>query len=180
VCFFCKCNCCSAVADPSELAIWYPTFRPVTNPSRRPRRCPHCSSHLHGFSQSPPSPGLGLLRSLFLKRSTQTSVVLSRLLSTPNGLQESIPLRQSVQAVVTLSTAAHEAAERVDLVLAGVAAHLVDFADADLDRGMVFGFDDAIGGRTLAGDVAIVGKGVEVSGWVAKEGLEGGLKWWRV
>ena len=82
---------------------------------------------------------------------------------TPNGLQEPIPLRQSVQAVVALSAAAHEATERVHLVLAGVAARLVDFADADLDGGVVFGFDDAVCGRALAGDVAVVRKGAGVS-----------------
>jgi hypothetical protein len=114
--------------------------------------------------ESPPSPSpwpssVSELNLLSPQRPTQTSVFLSRRLPTPNGLQEPIPLRQSVQAVVTLSTAAHEATESVDLVLASVAARLVDFADADLDGGMVFGFDDAICGGALAGDVAVVRKG---------------------
>ena len=119
--------------------------------------------------ESPPSPSpwpssvseLNLLSPP--QHPTQTSVFLSRRLPTPNGLQEPIPLRQSVQAVVALSTAAHEATERVDLVLAGVAARLVDFADADLDGGVVFGFDDAGCGGALAGDVAVVRKGAGVS-----------------
>ena len=97
------------------------------------------------------------------QRPAQTSVFLSRRLPTPNGLQESIPLRQSVQAVVTLSAAAHKATERVDLVLAGVAARLVDFADADLYGGVIFGFDDAVCRGTLAGNVAVVRKGLGVS-----------------
>jgi hypothetical protein len=84
-------------------------------------------------------------------------------LPTPNGLQEPIPLRQSVQAVVALSAAAHEATERVHLVLTGVAARLVDFADADLDGGVVFGFNDAVCGGALAGDVTVVRKGAGVS-----------------
>lgn len=109
-------------------------------------------------------------------RPTQTSVFLSRRLPTPNGLQEPIPLRQSVQAVVTFGTATYEATERVDLVLAGVAARLVDFADTDLDRGVVFGFDDAVCGGALAGDVAVVREGAGVSLWVVKEGVEGVLR----
>lgn len=80
--------------------------------------------------------------------------LLSRWLSSPDTLQKPIPLRQSVQAVVALGAAAHEAAQGVNLVLARVAAVLVDFAHADLHAGVVFGFDDAVGGRALAGDVA--------------------------
>src|SRR5207248_8907402 len=81
---------------------------------------------------------------------------LSRGLPTPYRLQKSIALRQSVQAVVALGTAAHEAAERVDLVLPGVAARLIHFADADLDRGVVFSFDDAVCGGALARNVTMV------------------------
>ena len=103
-----------------------------------------------GHPRSPPQPA-----------STSTNNIsitfLSGRLPTPNRLQEPIPLRQPVQAVVALGAAAHEAAECVYLVLAGVAARLVDLADADLDGGMVFGFDDAVCGRALAGDVAKMG-----------------------
>ena len=41
---------------------------------------------------------------------------------------------------------------------------------------MVFGFDDAVCGGALAGDVAVVRQGVEVSLWVVKEGIEGVLR----
>ena len=40
---------------------------------------------------------------------------------------------------------------------------------------MVFGFDDAVCGGALAGDVAVVMEGSGVSLWVAKEGVEGVL-----
>ena len=92
---------------------------------------------------------------LITSTSPHSAATLSRRLSTPDTLQEAIALRQSVQTVVALGPAAHEAAESVDLVLAGVAALLVDFADADLHRGVIFGFDDAVCGRALAGDVAV-------------------------
>ena len=49
------------------------------------------------------------------------------------------------------------------MVLTGVAARLVDFADTDLDGGVVFSFDDAVCGGALSGDVAVVSKGAEVS-----------------
>ena len=75
--------------------------------------------------------------------------------SAPYALQESIPLCQSVNAVVTLAHLAHEAAERKDVVLAGVAAVVVDLCDGDLDRGVVLGFDDAVCGGALAGDVTM-------------------------
>jgi hypothetical protein len=86
---------------------------------------------------------------------TSPSTLLSRRLPTPHRLQEPVALRQSVQAVVALGAAAHEAAERVDLVLAGVVTRFVDFADADLHGGVVFGFDDAVCGGAFAGDVAV-------------------------
>jgi len=75
--------------------------------------------------------------------------------SAPHALQESISLCQSVDAVVTLAHLAHEAAERKDVVLAGVAAVVVDLCDGDLDRGVVLGFDDAVCGGALAGDVTM-------------------------
>lgn len=52
---------------------------------------------------------------------------------TPDAFQEAILLGQPVEAVVALSHRTHESAESVGLVLAGVAAVLVDLADADLD-----------------------------------------------
>lgn len=71
----------------------------------------------------------------------------------PDTLEVAVPLGEAVHAVVALAHRAHEAAERVDLVLAGVAAVLVDLADAELDRCVVLGLDDAAGGAALAGDV---------------------------
>jgi hypothetical protein len=64
-------------------------------------------------------------------------------------------LRKSVQAVVALPHLAHKSAESIDVVLASVAAVLVDFGDRNLDRGVILGLDNAIGSGALAGDVAI-------------------------
>jgi hypothetical protein len=71
----------------------------------------------------------------------------------PDTLEETVPLGEAVDAVVALAHCAHEAAKRVDLVLAGVAAVLVNLGDADLDRAVVLGLDDAVGRAALAGDV---------------------------
>lgn len=113
----------------------------------------------------------------------------------PHALQEAIPLRQPVHAVVALAHRAHEAAERIDLVLARVAAILVNLGDGDLDgccvcaqldtafscaysirddwRTVVFGLDDAVGGAALAGDVA---GARSVSGFVWAK-LCGAVRW---
>ena len=99
---------------------------------------------------------LHLASVLSLEPSSHLSLALSARTPRPNSLEEPISLRQSVQAVVAFSPRAHEAAQRVDLVLAGVAACFVDFADADLHGGVVFGFDDAVGGAAFAGDVAVM------------------------
>jgi hypothetical protein len=118
-------------------------FRPL-------KACQHQSElnpsiFLHKFTGSP-SASLSLLLYHPFLPPPSPSVTLppycsSRGLAAPNGLQEAIALGQSVQAVVALGATAHEAAERIHLVLARVAARLVDFADADLDRRVVFGFD---------------------------------------
>lgn len=71
----------------------------------------------------------------------------------PDALEEAVPLGEPVHRVVRLAHGAHEAAEGICLVLARVAAVLVDLADAELDRGVVLGLDDAAGGAALAGDV---------------------------
>jgi hypothetical protein len=57
----------------------------------------------------------------------------------PDALEEAILLCEPVEAVVALAHGAHEAGEGVDLVVAGVAAVLVNLADADLDGGVVLG-----------------------------------------
>lgn len=72
---------------------------------------------------------------------------------TPNTLQETIFLRQPVQRVIALSHRPDESTQRVDLVLACVPTVLVNFADADLDGGMVLGFYDAVCGAAFARDV---------------------------
>ena len=64
----------------------------------------------------------------------------------PDRLEEAVLLCKPVQAVVRLAHGAHEAAEGIDLVVASVAAVLVNLADAELDRGVVLGLDDASGG----------------------------------
>lgn len=88
-----------------------------------------------------------------LLRPQPTSILTLR---RPDVLDETVALRQAVQSVVGLAHSANEAAEGVDVVLAGDgAARLVNLGDGDLDRGVVLGLDDAVGGRALAGDVAI-------------------------
>lgn len=77
-------------------------------------------------------------------------------LAAPDVLNEAVALGQSVQGIVGLAHGADEAAEGVDVVLAGDgAARLVNLGDGNLDRGVVLGLDDAVGGRALAGDVAV-------------------------
>jgi hypothetical protein len=71
-------------------------------------------------------------------------------------------LGQPVQAVVRLAHGAYESAESVGLVVAGVAAVLVDLADADLNGSVILGLDDAAGGAALAGDVAITYSSVAI------------------
>lgn len=77
-------------------------------------------------------------------------------LAAPDVLDEAVTLDQSVQGIVGLAHGTDEAAEGVDVVLAGDgAAGLVNLGDGDLDGGVVLGLDDAVGGRALAGDVAV-------------------------
>jgi len=80
---------------------------------------------------------------------------LSRRTATPHTLEEAIPLRQPVQAVIALGSRSHEAAKCIDLVLARVAACLVDLSNGNLHAGVVFGFDDAVGCAALTGDVEV-------------------------
>lgn len=66
------------------------------------------------------------------------------------------------------------------MVLACVAAVLVDFSDGDLDRRVVFGFDDAVGCGAFAGNVALrvlagAGLGVFLDGGGREWGREGRL-----
>lgn len=75
-------------------------------------------------------------------------------LSAPDVLEEAVTLGQSVEGVVALAHSSDEAAEGVDVVLAldGTAV-LVNLGDGDLDRAVILGLDDAVGGAALAGDV---------------------------
>lgn len=74
----------------------------------------------------------------------------------PDALDETVTLGQAVEGVVGLTHGTDEAAEGVDVVLAGDGtAGLVNLGDGDLDGGVVLGLDDAVGGRALAGDVTV-------------------------
>jgi hypothetical protein len=73
--------------------------------------------------------------------------------STPDALEVAVLLSKSVHGVIGLAHSAHETAEGICLVLAGVAAVFVNLTDADLNGGVVLGLDDAASGAALAGDV---------------------------
>lgn len=74
---------------------------------------------------------------------------------TPNRLQQPISLRQPIQTIIPLSRRPYEPTQRIRLRFARVAAVLVDFADRELDRGVVFGGYEPVGGAAFSGDVAI-------------------------
>jgi len=67
----------------------------------------------------------------------------------PDALEEAILLCEPVNGVVAFAHGADKAAEGICLVLASVAAVLVNLADAHLDRSVVFGLDDATGGAAF-------------------------------
>lgn len=62
---------------------------------------------------------------------------------------------KAVEGVIALAAGTDETAQSVDLVLTGVAAVLVNLANGELDRGVVVGLDDAVGGAALAGHVTV-------------------------
>lgn len=76
-------------------------------------------------------------------------------LGTPDALEESVSLGESVEAVVALGAGTNEAGQGIHLVLSGITAVLVNLADADLHAGVVLGLDDAVGGAALARHVAV-------------------------
>jgi hypothetical protein len=77
-------------------------------------------------------------------------------LAAPDVLQETISLRKAVHGVVALAHGADEAGQGVDVVLSGDgAAVLVNLGDRDLDRAVILGLDDAVGGAALARDVKV-------------------------
>lgn len=73
----------------------------------------------------------------------------------PDALEEAVLLCEPVEAVVALAHGTDEARQGVDLVVTGVAAVLVNLADADLDRGVVLGLDDASGGGLGVVSIAV-------------------------
>jgi hypothetical protein len=77
-------------------------------------------------------------------------------LSAPDALEEAVALGQSVEGVVALAHGSDETAEGVDVVLAldGTTV-LVNLGNGDLDRAVILGLDDAVGGAALAGDVKV-------------------------
>lgn len=90
-----------------------------------------------------------------INRIVPDEIHLSLLLSTPDALQETITLCQPVEGVVALAHRADEAAEGIDLVVAGVSAVLVDLSDRDLDGCVVLGLDDAVRCAALAWDQTV-------------------------
>ena len=77
-------------------------------------------------------------------------------LPAPDVLEETVALGEAVEGVVALTHGADEAAEGVDVVLAGDgAAVLVNLCHGNLNGAVVLGLDDAVGGAALAGDVAV-------------------------
>lgn len=78
-------------------------------------------------------------------------------LSAPNILQQTILLCQPVDGIIALAHRTNKTAKRIYVVLAGNSTSvLVNLGDRNLDRPVVFGLDDAVGGAALAGDVAAV------------------------
>lgn len=76
-------------------------------------------------------------------------------LGAPDALQQTVTLGEAVHGVVGLAHGTDETAEGIDVVLAGDGtAVLVNLGNGDLDRTVVLGLDDSVGGRALAGDVA--------------------------
>ena len=83
------------------------------------------------------------------------SVALTLPTPTPHILQQPVSLRQPIQAIIPLPHRPHKPAQRIHLVLPRVPTILIDFSDRDLHRRVVFGFNYAIGGATLPGDIAM-------------------------
>lgn len=95
-----------------------------------------------------------MIESAGVRRRTFYFFVLYLSLGGPDVLEETIALGQAVQGIVALTHGTDEAAQSVDVVLAGDGtASLVDLGNVDLDRAVVLGLDDAVGGAALARDV---------------------------
>jgi hypothetical protein len=86
---------------------------------------------------------------------------LSLAASTPDILQQAIPLRQSVQGIIALTHSSYKSAQGIDLALACESTVLINLANGDLDGCVILCLDNAVGGTALAGDVTV--KTVEIS-----------------
>ena len=80
---------------------------------------------------------------------------LTLIVPAPHCLQESIALRKPIQAVIAFTSGTHKSTHGVYVVLPGVTAVLVDLGNADLDRCVVFGLNDAVGGAAFSRDVTV-------------------------
>lgn len=69
-----------------------------------------------------------------------------------------------VEGVVGVPRLANSTVEGVGDVDTGELSLLVDLSDVDLDRGVVLGRDEAVGGRALAGDVKVDNLALQVVG----------------
>jgi hypothetical protein len=74
----------------------------------------------------------------------------------PDVLDEAVALGETVESIVALAHGPNETAQGIDVVLAldGTAV-LVNLGDRNLDRGVILGLDDAVGGAALARDVTV-------------------------
>lgn len=104
------------------------------NPSPKP----FSLAHLHSIRDTL------RLHSYYPPRALPFESLLPHSTRTPNSLQKAIPLRQPVQTIIPLGSRPDKTTQCIHLILARVAAVVVNFGDGDLDRGVVFGFDYAV------------------------------------
>jgi hypothetical protein len=104
------------------------------NPSPKP----FSLAHLHSIRDT------SRLHSCYPSRAPPFESLLPHSTRTPNPLQKAIPLRQPIQTIIPLGSRPDKTTQRIHLILARVAAVVVNFGDGDLDRGVVFGFDYAV------------------------------------
>ena len=88
-------------------------------------------------------------------QTTAQSGYLPLTASGPHIFQVAVPLGQTVEGVIALTASTDETAQGVSLILASVAAVLVDVTDGNLNRGVIVGLDDAVCGAAFAGHVAV-------------------------
>jgi len=87
------------------------------------------------------------------QRNDETSLSLTA--SAPDILQQAIPLRKSVQGIITFAHRPNETTQCVGLALSCESTVLVNLADRDLYGSVVLGLDDAVGGAAFAWDVEV-------------------------